>query len=77
MASLVPESNAGIEEQQDDDDREVFPVLNRSRERGGDLDHPGDRPPEVGEELAKRVRPPFLNAVLAVGGEPSPRLIGS
>ena len=49
---LLPEADACVDEQHDENDREIVPVAQQSRKHGRDLDHPGDRPPEeMGETL--------------------------
>ena len=54
---LLPEADDGVEDQHDQNDDQVNPVLHDPRKDGCDLDHPGDRPPEVAEELQQRVFP--------------------
>jgi hypothetical protein len=52
---LFPEPDAGVGQQQDQNDDEVGPVAQHGRQDHGDLDHPGDWPPEVAEELQELV----------------------
>ena len=52
---LLPEPDQGVGEEQHGDDDEVGPVLDDGRQYGCGLDHPGDRPPKIAQELEDRV----------------------
>ena len=72
VAGLVflPEPDHGVGEQQDEDDREVRPVLGDRRQDDGSLDHPRDGAPEVGQELQERVVLLLLDLVRPVLRQP-------
>ena len=72
--ALFPEPDAGVGQEQDEDDEEVGPVLEHSGQDHRRLDHPGDGPPEVGEELQQRVDLLLRDLVRAVLGQALLRL---
>jgi hypothetical protein len=49
--ALLPEARDGVIDQQHHDDAEIRPMPHQQRQYGGGLDHPGDRPPEKGQEF--------------------------
>jgi hypothetical protein len=70
--ALLPKADAGVVKQQNQDDGEVDPVSDQQGQDRRHFDHPRDRPPKIGEQLAQqalffrdnRVRPVFLQALL-------------
>ena len=48
---FLPKSDHGVGEKQKEDDAKVRPMLGRRRQDHRRFDHPGDRTPEIGEEL--------------------------
>ena len=48
---LLPETDDPVEDQQRHDDDKIIPVLHQGGEDRGNLDHPGNRSPEVPQEL--------------------------
>jgi len=48
---FFPEGNAGIHQEQSDDDEKIFPVMNQGRKNRRNLNHPRDRTPEIGEKF--------------------------
>ena len=52
---FFPEADDGVGHEQDQDDGEVRPVADDGGQDHRRLDHPGDRPPEVREELQQQV----------------------
>ena len=52
---LLPEPHHRVGQEQHEDDHEIRPVPDQPREEGRDLDHPGNRSPEMGEELQEGV----------------------
>ncbi len=71
---LLPEPDHGVGQQQDEDDREVRPMLGDRRQHDGRFDHPRDGTPEVGEELQEGVVPLLLDLVRPVLSQPLLRL---
>ena len=51
---VLPEAYRGVVDEQPEDDPEVGPILPRKRDQRGRLDHPGDRSPEVAEQLVPK-----------------------
>jgi hypothetical protein len=68
--ALLPESDRGVGDEQEQDDEEVRPVPNDAGEDNRGLDHPRDRPPEIGQELQKRVDLLLFDLVRPVLGQP-------
>ena len=52
---FFPESDHGVGQKQNEDDAKVRPVPGRRRQDHRRFDHPGDRTPEIGEELQKLI----------------------
>jgi len=71
---LLPEADASVDEQHRQNDREVGPMLQKSRQQGRDLDHPGDRPPEELDQTLQNADVMLNQRVLAVLREPPGRL---
>jgi hypothetical protein len=73
---LVPEADAAVDQQHHQDDAELLPAAGHAGEHQGDFQHPGDRPPEVRQQLHQRVGLFPLDLVLAVAGQALPGLLG-
>ena len=68
---LLPKADAGIDEQHQQDDGQVAPMLEHRREHGRDLDHPRDRPPEEMCQPLDNTDMMFDERVLAILGKPA------
>ena len=66
---FLPEADCRVHQQQRDDDHEVLPVAHHRGQDRGHLDHPGNRSPEIREELQQRVRPLRRQLVVSESGE--------
>ncbi len=81
---FFPESDAGIDQEHDGDDREIFPMPNHRRQHRGNLDHPWNRPPEIGQKFhdglgaafGKLVRTEDIQAATRFGFTEAGRQIG-
>jgi hypothetical protein len=71
---LFPESDHGVGEKQNEDDAKVRPVPGRRRQDHRRFDHPGDRTPEIGEELQKLIGLLLRDFVGPILSEPLLRL---
>ena len=67
---LLPEADPSVDEQHRQNNREVGPVPQQSRQHGRDLDHPGDRPPEEMGETLENTHVVLGKGVLAVLRKP-------
>ena len=68
--SLFPESDHGVGDEQDQDDDEIWPVLEQPGKDHRHLDHPWDRTPEVGEEFQVWILLPCFDLVGPVLSQP-------
>ena len=67
---LLPEPDRGVGRQQQQDDAEVRPVPQHPRQDHRSLDHPRDRPPEVGQQLQERIFLLLRDLIRPVPGQP-------
>ena len=76
VARLVffPESDDGVGNQQEEDDEEIRPVPDRTRQNHRYFDHPWDGTPKIAEEFQERVGFPFFDLVRPILGQPFLRL---
>ena len=71
---LFPESHHGVGKKQKQDDSEVWPMPRRRRQDHRRFDHPGDRTPEIGQELQDLVGLLLCDLVRPILGQPLLRL---
>ena len=71
---FLPESDHGVGEKQKQDDAKVRPMPRRRRQDHRRFDHPGDRTPEIGEELQDLVGLLLRDLVRAILGQALLRL---
>ena len=67
---LLPEANARVDEQHEENDRKIVPMTKQSGEHGRDLDHPGDRAPEEMGQALQHAYVMLGERILAILREP-------
>ena len=52
---LLPETDRGVGQEQNQDDEKIRPVTDQGRENNRHLDHPRNRPPKISQEFQERI----------------------
>jgi hypothetical protein len=68
--AFLPESDHGVSHEQDQDDDEIWPVLEEAGEDHRHFDHPRDRTPEIGEDFQVWILLPCFDLVRPVLSQP-------
>ncbi len=63
---FLPEAHRGIENQQGQNNDEVVPVSDQRRQNRRDLDHPGDRTPEIAQQTPQETFCLLLQRIAAI-----------
>jgi hypothetical protein len=72
---FLEKADARVDQQHDDDNREVVPTPRHSRQHGRNLDHPRNRSPEIAEKFAPGANAFLADRVLTVLRETAARLV--